>query len=227
MKKSSNIIWGIVLVIIGGIFTLNALEITNIDLFFDGWWTLFIIIPSFVGLFTSHDKTGCLIGLSVGTFLLLCFQGILSFDMLWKLALPVIIVIIGIRMILTGIFGPRGADVLKNLNSKSVNFKNSTATFSEANLNFCGEVFSGAELNAVFGGVKCDLREAVIDQDCVINCSAIFGGVDIFVPENVNVKIYSNSIFGGVSDKRRNKSKNNPYTVYINSTCMFGGVDIR
>ena len=33
--------------------------------------------------------------------------------------------------------------------------KNGTATFSGVNMNFDGEVFEGAELNAVFGGVKC------------------------------------------------------------------------
>ena len=35
----------------GVIFGLNALEITDINIFFDGWWTLFIIVPCFIGLF--------------------------------------------------------------------------------------------------------------------------------------------------------------------------------
>ena len=48
MKKAGNILWGIVLIVIGVIFALNALDITSIDIFFDGWWTLFIIIPSFM-----------------------------------------------------------------------------------------------------------------------------------------------------------------------------------
>ena len=42
MKKLSKILWGVVLVLVGGIFALNAFGITNFEVFFDGWWTLFI-----------------------------------------------------------------------------------------------------------------------------------------------------------------------------------------
>ena len=40
MKKFRSIVWGIVLVIVGVIIALNDLEITNIDIFIEGWWTL-------------------------------------------------------------------------------------------------------------------------------------------------------------------------------------------
>ena len=56
MKNFGNILWGIVLIIIGLIVGGNALGITNIDIFFDGWWTLFIIIPCFIGLFKEREK---------------------------------------------------------------------------------------------------------------------------------------------------------------------------
>ena len=54
MKNISSVIWGIVLIVAGALFGLNALNITNIDIFFDGWWTLFIIVPCAVGLFTER-----------------------------------------------------------------------------------------------------------------------------------------------------------------------------
>ena len=102
-------------------------------------------------------------------------------------------------------------------------------------MNLDGEVFEGAELNAVFGGVKCDIRNAIIEKDCAITASAIFGGIDIFVPDNVNVKITSNSIFGGVSEKKHRPYMENAVTlyvenavtVYINASCIFGGVKIK
>lgn len=47
MKKIENTVIGFILIIIGVIIGLNAFHITNIDLFFDGWWTLFIIVPCF------------------------------------------------------------------------------------------------------------------------------------------------------------------------------------
>ena len=94
-------------------------------------------------------------------------------------------------------------------------------------MNFDGEQFSGAELTAVFGGVKCDLRQAIIEKDCAVNATSVFGGIDILVPDNVNVKVNSNSIFGGVSEKNHRTAVQGAVTIYINATCMFGGVEIK
>ena len=95
MKKFGNVLWGIVLIIIGLIIGGNALGITNINIFFDGWWTLFIIIPCFIGLFKDNEKTVNLIGLLIGVALLLACQNIIDFHLIWKLAFPIILVIIG------------------------------------------------------------------------------------------------------------------------------------
>lgn len=225
MKKISNVIWGIVFIVAGAVFALNAFNITNIDIFFDGWWTLFIIVPCAIGLFTEREKTGNLIGIAVGVFLLLCCQGILSFSMLWKLLVPAIIVIIGLKMVFTGLFGNKANEIISKMKENGNEPKVGCAIFSGCNLNYDGEVFEGAELTAVFGGVKCDLRNAMIEKDCAIQISAIFGGIDILVPDNINVKVGSNSIFGGVSNKT--VAHENAPTIYVSGTCMFGGVDIK
>lgn len=226
MKKLTKILWGIVLIVLGVVFALNALNIANIDVFFDGWWTLFIIIPSVVGLVTDDDKTGSLIGIAIGVFLLLCCQDILSFSMLWKLGVPVIIVLIGLKMVCGGIFGNKANKMISEMKANGKEFKTGCATFSSCNMNFDNEFFDGAELSATFGGVKCDLRNAVIPTDCAIQVSAIFGGIEIYVPQNVNVKVSSNSLFGGISNKVSN-NKENAVTIYVSGTCMFGGVEIK
>ena len=74
--KLSNILWGLVLILIGIIFGLNALDIADINIFFDGWWTLFIIVPCFIDLFKDRDKSGNIIGLIIGICLLLGCQNI-------------------------------------------------------------------------------------------------------------------------------------------------------
>ena len=227
MKKVSSILWGIALIALGVVFALNALQITDIDIFFDGWWTLFILVPSVVSLFTGKDKTGSVIGILIGVFLLLCCQDVLEFEMLWKLAVPAVIIVIGFKLIFGGIFGGKRSEIMKEMQNSGAVPKNVSATFSSQNVGMNGEYFTGAELNAVFGGVNLDLRGAVIDRDCVINATSIFGGIDIFLPDTVNVKVNSNSVFGGVSDKKHQNSKDNAVTVYVNGTCMFGGVDIQ
>lgn len=225
MKKIGNVIWGIVLIAAGAIFALNALNITNIDIFFDGWWTLFIIVPCAVGLFTEREKTGNIIGIVIGVFLLLCCQNIVSFAMLWKLLVPAIIVIVGLKLVLTGLFGNKANEIMKQLKQDGKQPRSGFAAFSGSDLNYNGEVFEGAELTAVFGGVECDLRGAIIEKDCAIQVSAIFGGIDIFVPADINVKVSSNCIFGGVSNKT-SAHKDAP-TIYISGICMFGGVEIK
>ena len=227
MKKTGNILWGIVLVAVGVILALNACGLTHIDIFFDGWWTLFLIVPCTIGLFTSYDKSGNLIGLCIGVFLLLCCQDVLSFGMLWKLLFPAIVVLIGVKMILGGIFSGQSGQAFRQLRDNNGAAPNSTATFASNTLDYTGEVFTGAQLDAVFGGLKCDLRGAVIESDCAIQASAIFGGIDIYVPDHVNVKVTSNSLFGGVSGRERPNNPANAHTLYVNANCLFGGVEIK
>ncbi len=227
MKKVSDIMWGLILIIIGVILGGNALDIFNINLFFEGWWTLFIIVPTFIGLVTEKDKTGNIIGLVIGLFLLLACRGLFDFKLIWKLIFPLIFVIIGLSLIFKNNINKEVNEKIKKLNENLSSNDGYTATFSGQNLNFDGEEFKGSNLNAIFGGIKLDLRKAIVNEDIVINASSIFGGIDIYIPDNCKVKIKSNSIFGGVSNNKKCNVDDNSYTIYINASCMFGGVEIK
>ena len=98
-RKIARILWGLALVAIGVVFALKVLGIADIKIFFNGWWALFIIVPSFVVLFSNRDKLGSLFGLGIGVALLLSAQGILDFSLIWKLLIPIIIVLIGLKLI--------------------------------------------------------------------------------------------------------------------------------
>lgn len=225
MKKVDMILRGTILIVLGVVLALNALDITNIDVFFAGWWTLFIIVPCARGLLTKRNKTDNFIGLIIGVFLLLCCQDVLSFSMLWKLMIPGIIVFVGMKMVFNGLFDNKAAIILKRLRAEGRNPKTTCATFSGCDINYDGQIFEGAELNAIFGAVSCDLRNAFIDEDCAIQVSAIFGGIEILVPDGINVKVRTNSIFGGVSNNT--KVYPNAPTIYISGHCMFGGMEIQ
>lgn len=226
MDKFGNFLWGLVFIVIGAIIGLNALEITNINIFFDGWWTLIIIIPCFIGLFkTNSGKLGNFIGLAIGIFLLLVAQDIVELEIVLKLLVPFILIAIGVSIIGNGIITNKISKKIKETNKN--NLESYAATFSEQNIVKQNEEFNGANLDAVFGGVKLDLQKATINQDIVINASAIFGGITILVPSNINVKVKSTPIFGGVSNKVLNNNAENIKTIYINAFSMFGGVDIK
>ena len=228
MKKFGNILWGIVLVAIGLIIGGKVLGFIDFNIFFSGWWTLFIIIPCFIGIIRDNAKIANLIGLLIGIALLLACQKIIDFSLIWKLALPTILIIIGLSIVFKDTIGGKINKEIKNLNKNMAKGENDyCATFSGEDIKFDGEEFKGANITAVFGGVKCDLRNAIINSDVVINTSSIFGGIDIFVPSNVKVKVKSSSLFGGVDNKSNTNPIDNAPTIYINGTAIFGGVDVK
>lgn len=225
MKNTEKLIWGILLIAVGVVIALKSLGIWQVDLFFDGWWTLFLIVPCTVGLFTQRDKTGNLIGILIGVLLLLWQQDVLQLELLWKLIVPALIVIVGVRLLLGALFGKKTDAVSAEVLLRGGAPRNGNGIFSGCDLKLDGQVFEGAELNAIFGGVECDLRNAIIEKDCVIKATAVFGGIDILVPDDIKVQVNSTSIFGGVENKAT--AKNGQVTLYISATCLFGGVDIK
>lgn len=227
MKNYKNIILGLILILIGIVIGTNSLGITNINIFFSGWWTLFIIIPCFIGLLSEGEKTGNIIGLLIGIALLLCCQNVLDFELIWKLALPVALIIIGLSFVFKDTFNHKISSKIKELNNNETS-DGYCSTFTGQNIKLGAEKFTGTDLTAIFGGIKFDMTSAKLEKESIINVSSIFGGIEIYVPENVNVKIKSSSIFGGVNDKRKNISEDEKNkTVYINATCIFGGVEIK
>ena len=152
----------------------------------------------------------------VGVLLLLCSRGIMDYNLFWKLLLPIVLIVFGFSII------------FRNKISEKVSMNTvgeHVAVFSGQKVSFDKDEFKGTTLTAVFGGVDCDLRNVKIKDDVLINCNAVFGGIDIIVPEDVKVVISSASFFGGAENKRKNND--GKHTIYVNCNCVFGGVDIK
>lgn len=226
MRNISKIIWGSVLVLVAVLLGLDSLGVITFDLFFDGWWTLFIIIPSLTGIIRDKDKSGAAIGLCIGVILLLAAQEVISWDMMWKIALPLIIAIIGLKMIFSSLFKKSKAEkIIKEIKIEGRNSQSGVAVFCGTDMNFDNAVFEGADLVAVFGGIDCDLRHAIIERDCVIKTACVFGGIDIKIPKNVRVVSNVSCIFGGTEVK--NENLDGMHTIYIDGACVFGGVEVK
>ncbi len=213
MRNKSSKFWGLVLVVVGIMFLGNNLDWWNVNLFFRGWWTLFIIIPSIYGLFDNTDKTGSSISLIVGILLLLAAQDIISYGMIWKILFPMIIIIVGLSLICK-----------TNLKRKMrENSKEYVAVFSGVDEKI-KEVVSDFKAISIFGSVELDLRKAKIEKDLYIEAVTVFGGIDLKLPENVKVQTSGVPIFGGVENKCLDNKEG--VVVTIHYTCVFGGIDI-
>ena len=91
----------------------------------------------------------------------------------------------------------------------------------------CGEMFHGARLDAFCGGIRMDLREATITEDEEIEIHTFCGGVELFVPQTVNVEVKSRSFIGGVGNHAtRIVGKDTP-CLHIIADNFLGGIDIK
>lgn len=230
MKQIKPIIWGIAIIALGLIFGGNALGLFSLDIFFDGWWTLFIIIPSIISLITDKDKIMSLGFIAVGVILLLAAQNVFSYDVAWKVILAIFLVAVGLSIIVRSLFHSKNdQEVAKKVAEAEKDGKSMDsqfAAFSGTDRVYKDEVFTGSNIAAIFGGVKLDLRNAKFTKDTVIKAFALFGGIDIIVPSDVKVKLKSGFIFGGFSDNRKAPSNKGKYTIYIDAAGGFGGVTV-
>lgn len=230
MKQLRTIIWGIAIVALGVIFGGNALGLFNINVFFNGWWTLFIIVPSFISLITEKEKLSSLAFLAIGVILLLAAQDIFSFEIAWKVILAVVFVMIGLGIIIRSLFHSNNdKEVEKKVDELKDDkiMDSQMAIFSGTDRVYNNEEFTGANLMAVFGGVDLDLRNAKFTKDTVVKAFCAFGGIDIKVPEDVQVKIKSGFIFGGVTDERKGEEDKGKHTIYLDAAGAFGGITIN
>ncbi|MEY9878359.1 hypothetical protein ABH931_007886 [Streptacidiphilus sp. MAP12-33] len=81
---------------------------------------------------------------------------------------------------------------------------------------------------AIFGGITIDLSEAVFDgPELVIEVSAIFGGVEVKVPDHVSLHGGGAGIFGGFDVREEEGTEPNGPVVTIRGKAVFGGVSAR
>lgn len=232
-NKMSNVLWGLFFIVVGIGVTGNVLNIWNFEVFFDGWWTLFIIIPCFISMIQGGFGIGSVMGFIVGILLFLSYRVDFNFNV-WKLIFPAILILIGLRIMFQSAFRKKPGYFEQNINaggSQGQTYSGAgkseySAVFSSNRVHITDQ-FYGTNLNAVFGGLVLDLRDAIITGDVEINATATFGGIDIYLPRGIKVKTNNVPIFGGVSNKSEQYADPAAPTIYLNSTCMFGGIDIK
>ena len=229
MNRNNKVIWGSALVLCGIAWIVCIC--LHINVLFDGWWTMFIIIPSLCGLLGHSDKTGPAIGLGVGVLLLLAEQDVIDWEMFWKIGLAVLVIALGLGMIFSnrikGKNWAKGTQELETLNRDGKNIRVVNASFGEQNLSFAGETFEGADVTASFASVQLDLRGATINEDVELKVDNKFSGLVIYAPNDLLVKVTANATFGGVDDKRRVILSNQTHTLYISGQCVFSGIEIK
>lgn len=92
---SNKKLFGIILIVIGAVFLLNRLGVFNINIFFDGWWTLLLIVPAIMSMSKQGLTTGNIILFVLGVIFLLREQG-LDFS---GYLVPAVLLVFGIALL--------------------------------------------------------------------------------------------------------------------------------
>ncbi|MBR1377170.1 MAG: hypothetical protein IJ565_05135 [Bacilli bacterium] len=217
--KTSKILWGLVFIIVGIILGLNAMGIANIEIFFNGWWTLFIIVPSFINIFREDHKVSSFIWFIIGIILLLACNDLITYDLIWKLMLPVILVLIGLSIIFKG-----NSEKVTDEEIEKLEVNDTVCSMFKEEIVKAPKKFDGVDLEAIFGSIKYDMSSVSLKKDALIKTCTVFGSVKIIVPKGVNVKMKKSGLFCDMLNKVKITDEKN--TIIIDAFTLFGSVII-
>jgi predicted membrane protein len=212
--------------LVGLLLLLDHLNIISVDHLWRFWPLILIAVGAAHMAEPGRRQWGAVV-LVVGAIFLLSSLNILRFD--WAELWPLAIIVAGGMMIWNSLQAQRRrADI-----PESAATMNAYAIFSGLERRVTAKDFRFGRVSAVFGGAELDFHDADIEGDTgELELNAIFGGVELRVPENWNVEARNQTMFGGYSDKTRNSkrvadSATAAKTLIISGSVMFGGVEVK
>lgn len=220
MDNTSNrkkAVVGILLIVVGSLFLLDNLGF-NVDIpDYLLRWPMILVAIGAINLFSGNLRPA-VIFLSLGAIFYLHDFDLIELRLYW----PLILIILGISFI----FRKKHRKHASNSDNTDT-FFDELVIFGGSEKKYTSNNFRGGRLSAVFGGSEIDLRGAKPEDGAVIEIFCMFGGVEIFVPQNWKINLNATAVFGGVSDSRSNISSDPVATVHIKGFVMFGGGEIK
>ncbi len=95
MRYNDKKILGMVLIVIGIVFLLNRIGVITANIFFAGWWTLFLIVPALISMTRQGITMGNGILFAVGIYFFLDANG-------WNFRgffVPAMIIVFGLALV--------------------------------------------------------------------------------------------------------------------------------
>jgi len=229
--SAERMVPAMVLIAVGAIFLLNNLHIVYAHEIFR-FWPAILIAVGMVKLVDSNDTGGragggILIGL--GAFFLARNLGFIDIGLgdLW----PLILIAFGLLMLFERAGSPFHFGIKVSSGNGGARMNKESAVFSGGKRVISDQSFTGAKFDAVFGGFEVDLRKANIEADsAVLDLNAVFGGIEVKIPESWNVVMKGAGVFGGYVDNTLHPDPRiypNPKNLFVKGGAVFGGVEIK
>lgn len=227
-NRSDKRFWlGILLVVIGGVWLLDNLNIIpDIPDYLISWRSFLIVLGIFLILGRGKLEPGIIL-IAIGTIFMLEDLNILEWRNIWHLVWPAIIIIIGVSLIVRRNYHHDAVDEKKN----SLNYIDEYSIFGGREVIVSSQDFKGGKVTAMFGGSVIDLRNADLAIGThKLDIFAMFGGTTLLVPPDWTIKVEVFSLLGGFSDHRSSSLKvvpNPDKVLIITGFVMFGGGDLK
>ena len=223
VRLTPHLMFGLMIILIGVVFTLDNLNIAHAEDYLR-FWPAGLIAIGLTKLWQVRHDQGSPIGGAlftlIGAWMLLDTLDYIdvSFIDFW----PLLLVFVGGMIVWQGIRG-RQQRVGANANDTI----NAVAILSGVNRGSNSTAFKGGELTAFMGGCEVDLRNAAINGDAVIDVFAMWGGIEIRVPENWTVIGKVTPLMGGVEDHTRAPQAATAHRLTIRGMVIMGGIEIK
>jgi hypothetical protein len=216
----------IVLIAIGALFLLNNLHVIYVRDIFQ-YWPAILIAVGIVKLVDSSDSSGRAGGavlIGVGGVFLARSLGYLDVG-IWDLW-PLILIGVGLMMLFE-----RSSIFEIGFKARAGSGGKEAAVFSGGKRVIVDQNFTGAKFDAVFGGFEVDLRKAAIaGEEAVLDLNAVFGGIEVKIPESWAVVMKGTGVFGAFQDSTLQPDPRlyqNPKRLVVKGGAVFGGVEIK
>jgi predicted membrane protein len=227
---SGSLLIGLLLIVLGVLWVLNNTYV--IDFQIREWWPLILIAIGLIHLFNRRrffDFAGWLF-IGFGVVFLLVENGVLHWHEVWRYW-PVILIFVGLSIVFQGkrLKKPKEHDFGPDeMLSSDQEFINESSLFGGWSKRVTVKNFRGGNISAVFSGLKIDLRDAKLsEKGGVLDISAVFGGVELLIPDSWDIEDRSSAVFGGVDYKCSNTRNSTGKRLLINASAVFGSVDIK
>jgi predicted membrane protein len=219
---SGRFIFGLLVVAVGVLFTLDNLNLVHAEHYLRFWPAALILlgVSHFIPPADAGRRVWGVIWMFAGTWLILEELHIVNVS-LWAFW-PLLLVLIGATLIWKATM-PRSGRTSTSDSDATVS---ATAVMSGVTRASASPDFRGGDLTAVMGGCEIDLRQATIaGGEAVIDVFAVWGGIELRVPEHWVVVNEVLPILGGVDQKARATNPDGPRLI-VRGTVVMGGVDI-
>ena len=224
MRVTGRLIFGLVLVACGLMWTLDNFGVPGVADFMR-WWPAALVVYGLVRV-TGLDGTrrvvsGVLFTL-IGGYMIAREFGLVHGSLfgLW----PVWLIVVGSVLVWRSIRGPSAGHDPSDRSAypRPFAFMGGNARKVES------QDFVGLEATAVMGGVEADLTGArPRGREVVAEVFAFWGGIELIVPEDWHVVSEVTPIMGGVEDATRFAGGEPAATLVVRGLVVMGGVEIR